>query len=171
LLVLVAVVVFLIWWSRNPIVFVSNQDAVKLQARRLTDKEAETAIDLELSLTGSGDGYFLSTIEIPRQVAEAAGIQPPAGFHEQSMPLEQPQDTEDAEFVKKWNAENVRFVGRLDLKPGQRCLVSIPARDPRLVTGTLNLTYEWRGRYVGGSVRSAKVDLNPSSTADDLSTP
>jgi len=147
--------------SQAPVVFVSKSEPVSLQGRRLIEL-SEGFIELELSLSGIGDGYFVSTIDIPREIAHTAGIQAPAGFCEEPL-IEQPQqvDRSASALVNKWNSENVRFVGRFELQPGTRVLV-IPAKHPELAAGSLDLTYEWHGTPTGVSIRSTKIALSPA---------
>jgi hypothetical protein len=151
-LFVVAVVAFVIWFARHPIVFRAII-TTKLTVTASRD-EAGHAIRCTLRLTGSDKLHTVTEIKMPREWVQALGASPPSGFTEQ--PLLAESKTDDLAFIEKFNRETVRWVGQFAIQRDQDHLLSIPARQPRAGRGTIRFQYEHRSK-LGGSIQFAQV--------------
>ena len=158
---LVLVLVLVIWWSRNAIVFVAPEGAFPgLTARQLEDPSG-TALVVELELSGETSGFKITDLNLRRDLAKTLGLTAPEGFEEELLPLEGSElnDPELVRFVDEWNAENIRWRGELEIVPATPIVLRIPASAPLVATGPLVINYG-RSTGFGGHSSSARLVLN-----------
>lgn len=153
-------VAFLLWWSRNPIVYSSSPAAFpEVVLRQIAG--LQSAIQVEARLSGETEGYHLTEITATRAFVDALGLSAPAGFQEEPLPLTERErrDPDTVEWTKNWNRENVRWVGAMPIHPGKPVNITFSAESPEATTGELMITYE-RKRALGGILSSATLTLN-----------
>ena len=155
------IVVFLFWWSRNPIVFTMPEGMLAEVTARQLDNPASDAIVVELDLAGADSKYRITDISVERGLAAVLGLSPPAGFREEPLPLEEEDKTDPAtvNFIAEWNAENLRWVCDLEIAPGEPILVRIPATEPLAASGPLWISYE-QVSTLGGHWSSTTLVVN-----------
>jgi hypothetical protein len=151
---LVAIVAFVIWFARHPIVFTAPVKT-KLSVTASRD-EGGRAIQCTLRFTGSDKPHAVTEIKMPREWVQVLGASPPSGFAEQ--PLVAEKKTDDQAFIEKFNRETVRWIGQLAVPKDQDVVVLIPAQHPRIGSGTIRFQYEYRGK-LGGSIQFSQVTL------------
>jgi hypothetical protein len=134
------VVLFLIWWSRNPIVFTLPEGLLSEVTARQLDNPAGDAVVVELELSGADSAYKISDLSVTRELASSLGLSPPTGFREEPLPLEEEDktDSETVAFVAEWNAENLRWVCDLEIAPGEPTVIRIPAAEPLAASSPLD---------------------------------
>ena len=150
-LLLVALVICLLL---GPIVFTAPVTE-NLTAVAVRDENARS-LQCTLRFTGPDKAWTLTEIHLPRELAQALGASPPTGFAYE--PFVAGPKVGDEAFVQKFNAETVRWVGRLDLPAEQDVVLSIPAQQPQAGSGTIQFRYERRGA-LGGSIRFCMLKL------------
>jgi hypothetical protein len=104
----------------------------------------------------------LSGICLPVEYVKSMGASPPEGFCEK-LDRETPERLYD-----NAKREVLTWSGRLEVARGQVVELSIPARHPKAVSGTLFLLYEFRG--IGGvliSAGSIHVPFNKKEATSD----
>ena len=155
---IIAVVAFLFWFARNPVVVLSKGPGKTVTASVLPD---EASLKVTMMLTGTDQPHTLTQISMPRTLAQASGLRPPNGFSEQPLPLEErnKNNAEIVKFVETFNKDTLRWVGSFPLPPGESVELIIPAETPRAATGKISFQYEWRGKVLGGSMSSFTVTL------------
>lgn len=157
------IVMSLFWWSRNPIVFTVPEGIFpEVTARQLDNPEGD-AIVIELEFSGEDSDYRVTDFSVSRELAARLGMSTPVGFREELMPLEEDEtDTETAEFVAEWNAENLQWVCDLAIAPGEPIVVRIPATDPLAASGPLSISYE-QVSTLGGHWSSSTLMVNETT--------
>ena len=81
----------------------------------------------------------ITGIEIPTEYVKALDASPPIGFKE-----------EPRRFIPRYSYDNatrelVEWSGRLEVARGETVELRIPARNPRDISGTLRISYEYLG--------------------------
>lgn len=105
---------------------------------------------------------------MPREVADALGASPPDGFVAELMPLTEKEmkDKETVEYVENYNAETLRWGGRVELTPNEVRELRIPATNTMELAGRIDFQYDARVG-LGGSISffSLSLDLPASNKA------
>ena len=101
------------------------------------------AIACDLLLRNAKAERYITELKILRSASEMMKIGTPDGFRIEEMPA---TESDDKEWVKNWNRENVRFIGRLKIAPGVPVTLVIPAS-----TSTLE------GLEIGGQFETGKT--------------
>lgn len=161
------IVVFLVWWSRNPIVFTVPEGLLSEVTARQLDNPAGDAIVVELELSGADSVYKITDLSVNRELADSLGLSPPTGFREERLPLEEEDktDAETVEFVTEWNAENLRWECNLEIAPDEPIVIRIPATEPLAASGPLSISYE-QVSTLGGHWSSTMLVVNEPAEAD-----
>jgi len=138
--VLVATIFLWLFWRPELLVQAFSDDLG--QSIRCTLRAARTLSPIRLL-----------SISIPVAYVEAFGASPPKGFREKSDRFRQmwPDDNAQRE-VLTWS-------GRVEVARGQTVEISIPAKHPKAISGSLELFYEYRG--VGGVLMSCGLVYVP----------
>jgi len=127
-ILLCVVVTFAIWIIRPP----------KLRVCVVCD-EQDRVIRCSLKVSRSFGSMRVTGLWIPTEYMQALGAVPPVGFKEQPD-----------RFVPGWlydgaKREVVEWRGRLDIPKGAVIELSMPAKHPTAISGTLCFRYEYRG--------------------------
>ena len=154
-IVLLLAVALVVRLSRGPIVFTSKATSA-LTVSAVRDQSAGS-LRCTLRFTGRDKPHSVTEIHMPRELAQALGASPPTGFADE--PYVAGPKVGDEAFVQKFNQGTVRWVGKLALPPDQDVLMSIPARNARAGSGTIQFRYEHRGT-LGGSIRFCILKLD-----------
>ena len=104
----------------------------------------------------------VTVISMPRNIAETLGVSPPEGFAAELMPLteKEKKDKETVEFAEKYNAETLRWAGRLELAPNGVSVLRIPAKNTSELSGRIDFQYEAKVA-LGGSLSFFSLALAP----------
>ena len=164
---LVVILVFLFWWSRNPIVFTAPEGLFSEVTARQVDDPTGSTIVVELELSGETSGYTITELSLGRELATKLGVSAPAGFEEELLPLEEEEldDPESVRFVNEWNEENRRWTGGLEISPATPLVVRIPATYPLAASGPLTISYE-QVSLMGGHWSSTTLVVNEAEGAE-----
>jgi len=152
------------WASRNPIILPTPKGALpQLTGRQVAGGSHEVVVELRSS--GSVPGFTVTSIDLPRQLASALGIQAPPGFKAAPLLVEAGDTPETVAFVQDFNKTTLRWEGRLAIPADRPVRVRFPASAPSAATGALSLDYE-RKALLGGMSAATQVQLNqvPSET-------
>lgn len=139
--------------------------AGKVEAKIL-DSTNETGLRVELNLTGVDSEQAITSIALPRSLADSLQASPPDGFKDEPL-VPEPREEKDDEamrFINDWNRENLQWVGTYSLKPDTPQIMVIPMRNPTGGTGDLSFSYGSQGRF--GGVRAGFTVTLPSNEAD-----
>ncbi len=165
--VLALLVVLLIWLSRTAFVFLAPEGAFpEVNARQLEDPSG-TAVVVELELSGEKSGYRITDLSLSRHLAQSLGLSAPEDFTEEPLPLASSErdDPEIVRFVEQFNAENIRWIGDLEILPATPIVLRIPASDPLAEAGPLDIGYE-RSTGLGGHASGTRLVLNEARNGD-----
>ena len=124
------------------------------------------ALEIEITLWNVKKDHAITEILMPKDLFVALDARTPEGFRNEPAPV--PEGGAERAQLEEQNRLNVRWVGRLLLRPNTGALLSIPAKTPTHGAGTLRLRYE--GENHAGvmthntfevSVRTARVSAKP----------
>jgi hypothetical protein len=144
---------YAIWFVRRAVV---ERVDVRASMRPLQ----ENLIEIEVMTAGAKEGVVITEISMERQLRDALGLTPPAGFRAEPLPLEDREsgDEQAAEFVAKYNRERVRYTGQLLVTPGTPALLRFPVEHAGMARGQIELQHE-RKIGVGGSIGFVSVTV------------
>ena len=133
----------------------------ELKIHAVSDESAQV-VRCTLRATRTFSPIRLFAISLPVEYAESLGASPPKGFREKV-------DRETERFYDNAKREVLTWSGRLEVPPGQLVELSIPARNPKAISGTLFFIYEFRGfGSVLISSGSVYVPFNKQEAADPV---
>ena len=125
----------------------------------------ETGLRIRLTLVETDTEQTISTISMPRQLANDLGASPPDGFIEDPLKPEgrEANDPESMKFINEWNQENIQWTGQQPLTPNEELVFVIPATSPSAGNGHIQFQYGRQGR-LGGVIAGFGVNLgDPAS--------
>jgi hypothetical protein len=149
-----AVLAYGVWFLRRVV-----GDQVKVAG---TARVLDTAIEIEVVVSGSEDGVVITEIDAERSVSEALGLHPPDGFSIEALRLEEREkgDARAEGFVATFNREKVRYTGRRVVTPATPAVLRFPADRPQAGSGEIRLQHE-RQVGMGGSMGFLSVKIGP----------
>ncbi len=121
IIVLIIVALFIVLRVVNPVLMVLTKSPMPKVEAQLSASPGK--IVCELTLRQTEKNFYVISFSGDRTSMERIGLQPPVGFS--VAPFE--ESGPSAELSKKLNAEELRFAGRLLLKPGEPVQVIFPA--------------------------------------------
>ena len=147
-----------IWASRNPIVLPTPKGALpEITGRQVAGGSHEVVVELRSS--GAVPGFTVTSIDLPRQLASALGIQAPPGFNAAPLPVEAGDSPGTAAFVQDFNKTTLRWEGRLAIPADRPVRVRFPATAPSAAAGAMSFDYE-RKALLGGMSAATQVQIN-----------
>jgi hypothetical protein len=156
LLVVLAVLVGLV------VLFVAGRIALVLvsstppRAVASTTRVGDGVLICMLTLT-SDRPMSITSLDAPRAQATALGLSAPIGFKVEPLPA-----GSDAEFANRWNTENIRFIGNLQLQPGEPTDLRIPITSDG--SQALVLKGQIEGKWGVGGTASFFQIVHPSTS-------
>ncbi len=143
--ILVILVIFWLLRRMNPgLIMVTSG---KLPSVVSSGAWEEKGLRCSLRLENTESSFFVTSLDLDRNTVERAHITPPFEFRAEPMP----DDGGDPEWVESWNRENVRYVGRLELRPNAETELLFPCAvntgHKVLIKGQFT-----NGRKFGGSI-------------------
>lgn len=123
-------------------------------------KQIDPGKELVIEVTNNNKENRITQISMLRKLASELGVSAPTGFKVEVLPLteEDKKNKETVEFVKKYNNENLRWVGSFKLAPNSKTELSIPATLASLSGGSIDFQYESKVGF-GGSISFFSVSL------------
>ena len=85
-----------------------------------------TELVAALTLSSSDSPMYVVSLDVPRAAAEQLGLGAPTGFRVE--PLKDAKS--DPKWVESWNDENLRFAGKLELKPNEATTIRFRLERP-----------------------------------------
>jgi len=116
---------------------------------------------LVLQIDNNDKTNFVTVISMPRQLAETLGANPPEGFLAEPMPLSESErkDKETVDYAKEYDAQTLRWAGRLLLTPNEPTEFKIPAKNTSDVSGRIDFQYEAKVGF-GGAISFFSLSLD-----------
>ena len=145
-LIIVAVVLIglaaLFLVGRVALVFVSSGKSPAVVSTTTFDRGA---LLCSLTLVQSDGPMVVTSLDVTRVQADAVGLSTPEGFTVEPLI----DDGSDPEYTKRWNLENIRFVGSLSLVPSVPTILRIPISSdgslPLLLKGRIEAKWGMGG--------------------------
>ncbi|WP_345986907.1 hypothetical protein WCX18_06945 [Sulfurimonas sp. HSL1-2] len=165
-IILLVLVGYFIWHfviQNKPIVIATSNSGKKVSG---TLKLPIQANQLTIQIQNNEHNTVITGIKVSRDVHDSLGLSAPNGFHQEAMAFEDSDDTETKEYVKKFNAETVRYDGNYKIGPNQKAELIFPITNLDDLHGEIDFTYEHKLGF-GGSISFFSVQLNPERKSSD----
>lgn len=161
ILIILVVVAYLGWQfflRGKPLVLVREAST-----KRVTGSLARIVPESELVIEVNNDAAknTITNITVLRELASRLGLSAPQGFKEEALLLTEEEKKEKAsvDFAKKFNWENLRWVGEMKLLPNEKTEIAIPAERTKGLSDYIDFQYESKSG-LGGSISFFRVNLD-----------
>ncbi len=116
--------------------------------------------EIVIEISNNSKANRITEISLSRAFAAQLGLSEPSGFRAETLPLSEGErkNREMAEYVEKYNKEEIRWVGNLALAPNAKTELVFPAKSASALTGEIRFQYEAKVG-LGGSISWFRVNL------------